>query len=224
MDVIRGVIFDMDGVLCDSEPFICQAAGMMFAERYHVDVRAEDFIPFVGAGENRYIGGVAEKHGIALDLEADKRRTYEIYLRIIRGRLKPLPGVRGFLAACRKAGLKLAVATAADKVKLDGNLGQIGLPAELFDATVHGNEIARKKPDPEAFLLAARRLGLGAGQCLVVEDAPNGIRAAKTGGFACLGLTSSFEAATLTSAGADWVAGDLAHVPEEVLALVGLDS
>ena len=96
-----GVIFDMDGVLCDSEPFICEAACRMFAERHGVTVRPDDFIPFVGAGENRYLGGVAEKHGVALDLEADKARTYDIYLEIIQGRLQPLPGAPEFIADCR---------------------------------------------------------------------------------------------------------------------------
>ena len=90
----RGVVFDMDGVLCDSEPFICEAARRMFAEKYQLQVRPEDFLPFVGAGENRYLGGVAEQYGITWDLQEDKRRTYDIYLDIIRGRLEPLAGVR----------------------------------------------------------------------------------------------------------------------------------
>lgn len=217
--MLRGIIFDMDGVLCDSEPFICEAACRMFAERYGVTVAPEDFIPFVGAGEDRYIGGVAEKHGISLDLATDKARTYEIYLQIIQGRLQPMPGVREFLADCRRRGLRLAVATSADRVKMEGNLRQIGLPADRFDVAVNGLEIERKKPHPDIFLLAARRLGLPACECLVVEDAPNGIQAAKAAGALCLGLTSSFDEAALRSAGADWVAQDLAHVPEEILAL-----
>ena len=107
----RGIVFDMDGVLCDSEPFICEAAMRMFAERHHLQVRPEDFLPFVGAGENRYLGGVAERYGIAWDLEEDKKRTYQIYLEIIRGRLKPLTGAGEFIVQCRKMGIRLAVAT-----------------------------------------------------------------------------------------------------------------
>jgi HAD superfamily hydrolase (TIGR01509 family) len=212
----RGVVFDMDGVLCDSEPFICEAAMRMFRERHGITVAAEDFVPFVGAGENRYLGGVAEKHGVALDLESDKRRTYEIYLEIIRGRLQPLPGVRGFIDACRRGGARLAVATSADEVKMRGNLREIGLPAELFDVTVNGLEVVHKKPHPEIFLTAIERLGLVPGECLVVEDAPNGIQAAKAAGATCLGLTTSFSAERLRAAGADWTAPDLAEVPEEV--------
>jgi HAD superfamily hydrolase (TIGR01509 family) len=212
-----GVIFDMDGVLCDSERFICEAACRMFAERHGVTVRPEDFIPFVGAGENRYLGGVAEKHGVRLDLEADKKRTYEIYLEIIRGRLGPLPGAREFIAGCRRRGLRLAVATSADEVKLTGNLREIGLPRETFDVCVNGLDVERKKPDPQIFLLAAERLGLPPGRCLVVEDAPNGVAAAKAAGSPCFALTTSFDADALTEAGADWIAPDLARVPDDVL-------
>ncbi len=215
---LAGVIFDMDGVLCDSEPFICEAACRMFAEQYHVAVQPEDFLPFVGAGENRYLGGVAEKYGISLDIERDKARTYAIYLEIIRGRLQPLAGVHEFLAACRQRGLRLAVATSADRIKMDGNLAQIGLAPERFDALVTGSDVERKKPHPDIFLKAAERLGLAPAACLVVEDAPNGVEAAKRAGSRCLALATSFSEAALRAAGADWVAPDLAHVPGEVLA------
>ena len=214
---LAGVIFDMDGVLCDSEPFICAAACRMFLERHGVPVQPEDFRPFVGAGENRYLGGVAEQYGVTLALEADKARTYAIYLEIIRGRLRPLPGVREFIAACRQRGLKLAVATSADEVKLKGNLAEIGLPCATFDVCVHGLQAERKKPFPDLFQLAAKGLGLDNAECLVVEDAPNGIQAAKAAGSPCLGLTTSFPEHVLRAAGADFVAANLAEGTERVL-------
>ncbi|MEI7835869.1 MAG: HAD-IA family hydrolase [Planctomycetota bacterium] len=214
---LRGVIFDMDGVLCDSEPFICEAACRMFQDLYRTTVQPADFVPFVGAGENRYIGGVAEKHALAIDITAAKRRTYEIYLDIIRGRLGPLPGAREFIAACRRSGLALAVATSADRVKLEGNLREIGIPTTAFDVCLTGDDVANKKPHPEIFLAAAARLHLPAGDCLVVEDAPNGIRAGKAAGCPCLGLTTSFSAADLLAAGADWLAPDLADVDMAIL-------
>jgi beta-phosphoglucomutase len=206
----------MDGVLCDSEPFICEAACRMFAELYATAVRAEDFLPFVGAGENRYLGGVAEKHGLTIDIDAAKRRTYEIYLQIIKGRLEPMHGVHEFVAECRRRGLKLAVATSADYVKMAGNLAEIRLPPERFDACINGLDVERKKPNPDIFLLAARRLGLTAEECLVIEDAPNGVQAAKAAGSKCLALTSSFSEGQLAACGADWIAPDLASVPDGV--------
>jgi len=86
MSRLRGVIFDMDGVLVDSEKFICRAAIAMFAE-HGLEVRPEDFRPFVGAGENRYIGGVAEKYGLHLNLPEAKERTYRFYEEFTRGKL-----------------------------------------------------------------------------------------------------------------------------------------
>ncbi|HPP74987.1 MAG TPA: HAD-IA family hydrolase [Armatimonadota bacterium] len=212
--MIKGVIFDMDGVLVHSEPFIMEAAMKMFAEHgWHVE--PEDFIPFVGAGENRYVGGPAEKYGYPIDIERDKARTYEIYAEIVKGRLQPLPGVREFIAKCREKGLKLAVASSADKIKVLINLNEVGLPVETFDTIVNGLDVVHKKPDPEIFLTAARQLGLDPSECLVVEDAVNGVAAAKAAGSKCLALTTSFTPDDL--ADADWIAPDLAQVPDEAL-------
>ena len=193
----------------------------MFEQTYGQVVRREDFSPFVGAGEDRFIGGVAEKYGVTLSMPRDKFRTYEIYLDIIRGRLEPLPGAVDFVHIVRSRGLRSAVATSADRVKMEGNLREIGLSPGDFNAVVTGDDVAKKKPDPEIFLLAAERIGLSAAECLVIEDAPNGIAAAKAAGSQCLGLMSSFVEQTLRDAGADWVAKDLARVPAEVLRLMG---
>lgn len=207
---IRGVIFDMDGVLVESEPFIAEAAIRMFAEK-GVAVRPEEFRPFVGMGEDRFLGGVAEARGVSLDLARDKAHTYDLYLELIRGRLHPLPGAREFVAECRRRGLSVAVASSADAVKVEGNLREIGLHASSFDAVVNGGEVGRKKPAPDIFLEAARRIGLDPANCLVVEDAVAGVAAAKTAGSRCLAVTSTFAPEQL--AAADWIAPDLAHVP-----------
>lgn len=220
---IRGVIFDMDGVLVDSEPFICEAARTMFRETYDVDLPPEDFLPFVGAGEDRYIGGPGEKHGLSMDLPRDKARTYEIYLQIIQDRLDPLPGVVEFVEYLRNRGIRCAVATAADHVKMAGNLREIGLGEDTFDAIVTGSDVKRKKPHPDGFLLAAERLELAAELCMVVEDAPNGVKAAVAADSRCLGLTTSFSTEQLEQAGADWTAPHLGAVPPEVYGSLASD-
>lgn len=211
---LRGVIFDMDGVLVLSESFIAEAAIAMFAEKGH-HVRAEEFRPFIGTGEDRFIGGVAESRGIRLDPVRDKARTYEIYLELIRGRLRPLPGVREFVQTCRAKRLALAVASGSDAVKVESNLREVGLPPVLFDAIVDGTQIVRKKPAPDIFLEAGRRLSLPPSACLVIEDAVTGVAAAKAAGARCLALTTSFEAGQLAMA--DWIAPDLSRVPAEAL-------
>lgn len=196
----------MDGVLVDSEEFIAKAAQMMFAER-GLAVKAADFRPFIGMGENRYIGGVAEKYGHAGGIIELKKRTYDIYLEIIRGRLKPLPGVPEFVAQCRRRGMKLAVASSADMRKVKGNLEETGLCFDKFDAVLSGEDVEHRKPSPDIFLLAAARIGVEPRRCIVVEDAPAGVQAAKAAGAKCLGITSSFSRQQL--AGADWFAPSL---------------
>jgi beta-phosphoglucomutase len=209
-----GVIFDMDGVLVDSEEFICKAACRMFAEAGLL-VRPEDFLPFVGTGENRYIGGVAEKYHFPLDIEKAKTRTYDIYLDIIRGAMKPLPGVFEFIEKCRQRSKKMAVASSADRRKVIGNLRQIGLNETLFETIIVGEDVQRKKPAPDIFLLAIDRLHLKPEQCLVIEDAVSGVAAAKAAGAKCLALTTSFPKEKLL--GADFFAPNLARVPDDVL-------
>ena len=94
--MIKGILFDMDGVLVDSEEFICQAAILMFKQKGLV-VQPEDFIPFVGKGENMYIGGVAEKYDFRVNIEEVKALTYKIYSELVAGKLQPLPGVYSFI-------------------------------------------------------------------------------------------------------------------------------
>jgi beta-phosphoglucomutase len=212
--MIKGVLFDMDGVLVDSEPFICQAAIMMF-EELGVTVMPDDFLPFVGMGENRYIGGVAEKHKISVDIDKVKARTYEIYERIVRGNLSPLPGSHEFISLCRKRGFLLALATSADSVKMNVNLREIGLPPSTFNAIITGLDIVNKKPFPDIYIKAAEMIGLKTHECLVVEDAVSGIKAGKAAGCRCLAVTSSFGAEELTEA--DWICSSLDDAPEEAI-------
>src|SRR5438046_4281784 len=150
---IEAVIFDMDGVLTDSEPLINAAAVAMFGEK-GLTVRPEDFRPFIGTGEDRYIGGVAEKYNFPIDLVAAKKRTYEIYLERVPSQLNAFPGAVELVRACQNAGLKIAVASSADRIKLDANLRKIGLPPEMWDVIVTAEDVAHKKPAPDLFLAA----------------------------------------------------------------------
>jgi len=209
-----GVIFDMDGVLVDSEQFICRAACRMFKE-LGLTVQPEDFLPFVGMGENRYIGGVAEKYKFSIDIDIVKKRTYDIYLEIIKGTLQPLPGVHEFIRTCKSMGKKIAVASSADRRKVLGNLAEIGLKLSCFDTVITAEDVVHKKPAPDIFLLAAERIKLDPNDCLVIEDAVSGVIAAKKAGARCLALTSSFTREQLKNA--DYWANNLADASSEVL-------
>jgi HAD superfamily hydrolase (TIGR01509 family) len=188
---IRAVIFDMDGVLTDSEPLINAAAIAMFKEK-GLAVQPADFLPFVGTGEERYVAGVAEKYDFPLDPPAAKRRTYEIYLDLIPSQLEAFPGVLELVNACRSAGLLVAVASSADEIKVCANLEKIRLPIEFWDAVITGEAVQNKKPAPDIFLAVAERLGLHPQECVVVEDAINGIQAAQAAGMRCVAVAQTF--------------------------------
>jgi beta-phosphoglucomutase len=196
---IRAVIFDMDGVLTDSEPLINEAAIAMFKEK-GLEVQPDDFIPFLGAGEERYVGGVAEKYNFPLDAVAGKQRTYEIYFDLVPTKLEVFPGVLELVKACRNAGLRVAVASSADQIKVSVNLQKIGLPIESWDAVMTGELVEHKKPAPDIFLLAAQTLGVTPAECVVVEDAVNGIKAAKAAGMRSVGVAHTLASEELRSA------------------------
>lgn len=158
--MIKAFIFDMDGVLCDSEAFIAEAACLMFKTVYGTEIQPPDFEPFIGTGEDRFLGGVAGQYGITLTLPRDKETTCRLYAGCVQGRLRPVPDVVDFIHRAAEAGLKLAVAISADRVKMNINLQAIRLDASIFDALITGGDIQRKKPAPDIFLKAAGCLGL----------------------------------------------------------------
>ncbi len=95
----HGIIFDVDGVLVDSEDIIAEAARMMF-EQAGLKIKREDFLPFVGTGEKYCLMQIAKQYNFELNAETAKNRTYDIYLDIIKGVLQPLPGVHEFIKKC----------------------------------------------------------------------------------------------------------------------------
>jgi len=211
------VIFDMDGVLTDSEPVI-NAAAIAGLKEFGVEAAPEDFEPFVGMGEDRYIGGVAELHGVPYKLEM-KRRVYEIYLQILPGMIRSFPGVHRLLCELRNRGIRMAVASSADRVKVEANLRAIDVDLGWFGAIVAGEDVERKKPSPDIFLTAAAKLGADPSQCCVVEDAVSGVQAAKSAGMRCVAVAQSFPADRLSDAGADCVRAGMADVtPRDLFA------
>lgn len=206
------VIFDMDGVLTDSEPVIL-AAAMAGLEEYGVQSKPEDFKPFVGMGEDRFIGGVAEKYGVEYKVEM-KARVYEIYLQIVSSRLEVYPGVGEMLQKLKADGWRMALASSADRIKIEANLQVAGIPVEVFHAIVSGEDVKNKKPHPEIFLLAAEKLGVDAAKCIVVEDAVNGIRAAKAAGMRCIGVASTFPKEVLSAENPDYLCKQTSDVYE----------
>eukprot|EP00871_Galdieria_phlegrea_P002842 jgi/Galph1/3559/GphlegSOOS_G2195.1 len=190
------VLFDMDGVLCDSEILSRLAAAEMFAECYHVKVKPEQFAAFTGCGEEKFLSGVAELYQIPnFNPSAAKKQFFDIYLSryTLSGKLKTFPGVKDLISTCKKVGLKVAVASSADRIKVSANLLGIGLDEQIFDYITESDCIPRKKPFPDIFLSCAEGLRVDNKRCVVIEDAPAGIQAAKAAGMRCIAVTTSLK-------------------------------
>ncbi|MFO7635875.1 MAG: HAD-IA family hydrolase [Clostridia bacterium] len=209
---MKAVIFDMDGVLVDSEEAMVRSA-IQALESYGIHPVKDDFLEFVGMGEDMFVGGVARKHGLEYVMEM-KDLAYRIYVEKAKDQVIVFDGAKHVLEQARKAGLKLAVASAADRIKVETNLACIGVDTGFFDGMVTGSEITRKKPHPDIFLEAARIMGVRPGDCVVVEDALSGIEAAKRAGMAVIAVTTSFDRETLEEAGPDRVASSIRQAYE----------
>ncbi|HZK38755.1 MAG TPA: HAD-IA family hydrolase [Clostridia bacterium] len=210
--MISTVIFDMDGVLVDSEEAIT-LAGIEALKDWGIDAKADDFKPFTGMGENKFIGGVAEKHGVAFTPDM-KDKAYDIYIKKAKDRVTVYPWSKTVLDGMAQHGIRIALASAADAIKVACNLECIGVDKSIFSALVTGSDVKHKKPHPEIFLTAASKAGFEPSKTLVVEDALSGVQAAKAAGMQCLALTTSFSAAELYDAGADFVSQTLNDVFE----------
>ncbi len=210
--MIGALIFDVDGVIAETEVFNARASVLMFQQLYGVEVQPEDFQPFVGTGDERYVEGVAEKYGMEIDTPVAVERRAESFFKLLED--EPLPAAPGVMAlvtaACDDPKLKLAIATSGNKDKQFPVITGTGLKLEWFDVVVTGDDIIHKKPHPEIYLLTAEKLGLPPEECVVLEDAPAGVEAAKSAGMPCIAVTSSVDAAQL--AAADVVVDSLAEV------------
>lgn len=216
--MIEGILFDIDGVIVDSEPFLAEACRIFFEKR-GCKVTPEDFLPYVGAGENKYIGCVAEKYGVPIEIESAKTEVYRIFDEVAGGstslgKMPPMPGIVRFFNMASKAGLKMALASSADRMKVEINLRSAGFRPEDFDCLVSGSQLQRKKPFGDIYTYAALKIGLAPDQCIVVEDALNGVMASRAAGSKSIAVLGSFSEEELRSHGADIVLDNMLSFPD----------
>jgi HAD superfamily hydrolase (TIGR01509 family) len=213
------VIFDMDGVLVDSEHAM-MATSIESLSRFGINPCCDDFLEFTGMGEDMFIGGVARKYGLQYSTDM-KDYAYKLYVEKAQDLVLVFPNVKNVLLNLKDRGFKIAVASAADLIKVESNLNCIGVDVSFFDAVVSGSEVKNKKPDPEIFLKAAEKIGVLQEYCIVIEDALSGIKAAKAAGMASVGITTSFDAETLSSVGPDYVVHSINEVLDVIQKLGG---
>jgi len=138
------------------------------------------------------------------------------YRELARGRIDLLPGMRRVLNGLTERGVSLAIGSSGPRANLDLTIDECGL-RDRFAAVVSLEDVVRGKPDPQVFLVAAQRCGVDPRHCVVFEDAPVGIQAAKAAGMLAAGLITTHEPPALLAAGADLIVSDLAALDLDAL-------
>ena len=181
-----GIIFDMDGVIIDSaEPH--RQSWQQLGNENGVVVTAEAFARSFGQSNRSIIpqlfSGVDDEERIRRMSD----RKEELYRDIVRGRMPAMPGAAEFIRQCHAFGFKLAIGSSGPPPNIDLTLDELHL-RPYFSAIVSGQDVTHGKPDPQVFLMAAEKLNLPPARCIIVEDAPSGVAAARAAGMAVVAL------------------------------------
>jgi len=207
--LLRGIVFDMDGVVIDSHP-AHRRAWQKFLHTVGREVTDAE-LDFVLDGRRRddilcYFLGELNPAQIA-----QYGALKDEMLQQLGEDLRPLPGIIEFLQSLSDAGIRIALATSAGRRRTRGTLEELGL-AHYFEAVVTGDEVGKGKPDPAIYRLTAERLDETPESLLVVEDAVSGVKSARAAGMRCLGVASPQRAEALRDAGADPIISDFRSI------------
>jgi len=202
---VTAVIFDLDGILVDSEPLLFEAERQMLAE-HGVDFTAEMKRPLIGLGGREILDAFVDLFALSASVEQMSARKMALYLELA-AEAAGFAATAEFARALSAEGLRLAIASGSSPEGIDVCLRAVGL-RELFTVTVSSQSVARGKPAPDVFLAAASQLDADPAECVVVEDAPAGVLAAHAAGMRCIAIPSvtdpldpAFENADLLVAG-----------------------
>jgi HAD superfamily hydrolase (TIGR01509 family) len=186
--MIQAVIFDMDGVIIDSEPVYFNIDKQMF-EELNIAVSFEEHCSYVGTSSQNMWSAIIKKHGIPDQPEELMRKEYSLYKEhlVNANDLQPIDGVVELINELHKNNFKLVLASSSRMETIDIVLNKFKL-VEFFMAKVSGSELAHSKPHPEIFLRSAQLIKSEPGECIVIEDSKNGVTAAKAAGMKCIGF------------------------------------
>ncbi len=192
------VLFDLDGVIVDSRPHHLTAWHEL-ARKHALQHDAAYFTRMFGLRNDTILGGLVP--GLTREeLGVLAREKEALFRQAARGNVEALPGVRELLAALDDQAIPRAIVTSTPAENLHLILDALGLGGR-FQALIAEEDAAKGKPDPEGFLVAAGRLGVEPARCVVIEDAPAGLQAAKAAGMRAIGVTTTHPAPDLFDAG-----------------------
>ncbi len=210
--LVKGILWDMDGVLVDTGEAHYISWSQTFEER-GLSISREQFQATFGmnnAGILHLLLGESIEPELIVEI-GDRKEA--LFRQAVKGRVRLLPGVREWLERLKARGIKQAIASSAPQANIDALVDEVGI-RRYFEAIVSGAGLPGK-PHPDVFLEAAKQLGLLPESCLVIEDAVPGVQAARNAGMRCIAVTTTNPAEALQSA--DVVVGDLNDLPQYAL-------
>ena len=180
------VIFDMDGVLINSETFYSEMEQVHF-KMLGLNIPHEEHVTYQGTATDEMWRTIKEKHGVPHSLEELVEMTGSLTIPVFQGmeEIPLMPKITDLLEFLKGRNIPLALASSSYPDVIDIVLDKSGL-RKYFPITVNSKMVGKSKPAPDIFLLAAKLLGVDPGQCLVIEDSTNGIRAARDAGMYCI--------------------------------------
>jgi len=179
----------MDGVIADTALYHLKAWQEVFRER-GINFTGEDFRHTFGQRNDTIIKSALGEEISRHEMDAIANKKEESFRRRIKKKLKPLPGVIELMASLKKRRFQMALASSAPIENIQLVIKNLGIN-DYFQSIICDRDVTEGKPSPQVFLLAAERLGVEPGDCIVIEDAVAGVTAAKSAGMYCLALAST---------------------------------
>lgn len=183
---MKAFIFDMDGVLVDTQAIHSQSTARALQE-FGVPCTLEEAVSFAGTKRGVGIASIIKKNHSSADVEMVCQRKDDIFMeRIHQMRLEPIEGIPALLKSLHFHGIHTAIASSSTDDFIAYIVDQLQIRS-YFEELISGQNLPKSKPDPAVYLLAARRLGVKPRDCVVLEDACLGVQAAKAAGMYCIG-------------------------------------
>ena len=184
--MLKAVIFDMDGVLMNSESIHYQVERDIL-KRFDVSFQVEDHTKYVGQRTIDLWAGVCATHQLDVDPAVLALEDNQNYMSALENDdLAPIEEIPSLIQRLKEAGIRMIVASSATRHNIETVMSKFGIE-EDFEGYVSGQDVDRPKPNPDIFLLAAEKLNIDPASCVVIEDAKHGVSAAKSAGMACIG-------------------------------------
>ncbi|HUU26172.1 MAG TPA: HAD family phosphatase [archaeon] len=212
---LKAVLYDLDGLMVDSEPLHGKASEKALNAYGHTleDIPAALRQSFYGRRVAEIAADVVNCLSLPVSPERWARERLEIFMELVEQGINLMPGAEESLSLFEGNGLKKAVVSSGDRKYVQKILRLTGLTSR-FEAVVTGDDVTRGKPDPQCYLLGAQKLDVPPPGCLVLEDAYPGIKAARAAGMKVIGVENNFNS---RFDGADVVVSSLAAIDQKVL-------